>query len=666
MPKGRLLDARWRLLQVGLDVAAWVVALTFTTSTLYGFPTDQLSVGGLLALILVASAVHLVMALVCQLYRGRYKFGSFDEALGLCRAWCATTATLVALNIASGPGRLVPITVPVVAACAAAVLMSAARVTRRASKEHVTRRSQAAAEPVIVFGAGTGGSQAIQAMLLTPNSRYRPVAALDDDPDKRHLQMMGVPVVGPRHALAEAARRYDARLLVVAVPSADATLLRWLSEAAHQAGLQMKVVPSVGDLVSGRVRIQDIRDVNLEDLLGRHAVETDVRAVADHIRGKRVLVTGAGGSIGSELCRVISEYGPAKLFMLDRDESALHAVQLSLTGRALLDSDDLVLADIRDLQHLLDTFERLRPEIVFHAAALKHLTLLERFPAEAVKTNVWGTCSVLDAATRSGVQHFVNVSTDKAADPTSVLGYSKRLAERLTSSVATRTGRNYVSVRFGNVLGSRGSVLTAFTAQAAAGGPITVTHPDVTRYFMTVREAVQLMLQASAVSQGGHALVLDMGEPVRISEVAKRVASTVNGPIDIVYTGLRPGEKLHEDLLGDGEEDLRPFHPLISQVPVPPLDVLESLRLDISTEPGEIIESMRRMCTAPAEGHHGADSAGSGDRVIELPGPRQPWPGPERRRSQPESKWTGMPPAEVPTHSPRAATSGSAVPVPAE
>jgi FlaA1/EpsC-like NDP-sugar epimerase len=264
--------------------------------------------------------------------------------------------------------------------------------------------------------------------------------------------------------------------------------------------------------------------------------------------------------------------GPAELIMLDRDESALHEVQLRLHGRALLDSDETVLADIRDPRRIREVFERFRPQIVFHAAALKHLPLLERYPAEAVQSNILGTQTVLEAAAECGAESFVNISTDKAADPVSVLGYSKRVAERLTAHMAGQATGTYLSVRFGNVLGSRGSVLGALSAQVKTGGPLTVTHPDVTRYFMTVDEAVQLVLQAAAIGGSGEVLILDMGEPVRIADIARRLAAQSADPVEIVYTGLRPGEKLAEDLLGASEVDHRPRHPLVRHAHVKPLD----------------------------------------------------------------------------------------------
>jgi FlaA1/EpsC-like NDP-sugar epimerase len=286
------------------------------------------------------------------------------------------------------------------------------------------------------------------------------------------------------------------------------------------------------------------------------------------------------------LCRQIHRFAPAALVMVDRDESTLHAVQLSIDGRALLDSDAIVLVDLRDRDHVERIFAAHRPQVVFHAAALKHLTLLERHPVEGFRTNALATLDLLEVAADHGVERFVNVSTDKAADPTSTLGYTKRVAERLTSAVAETAEGTFMSVRFGNVLGSRGSVLMAFRAQLERGGPLTVTDPAASRYFMTVSEACQLVIQAGAIGRSGEALVLDIGEPVRIDDIARRLAEQSKHPIEIVYTGLRPGEKLHERLFADDERDHRPLHPLIAHVAVPALspDAVRQSWIDQSPE----------------------------------------------------------------------------------
>ena len=449
-----------------------------------------------------------------------------------------------------------------------------------------------------MFGAGEGGLQVITAMLRNPQSPYFPVALIDDDPRKQNLRMNGVPVLGTRKDLAAVARKVDADVMVVAIPSATAGLIRELSEVAEQAGLSVRVLPPVAELFGAPIGVSDIRPLTEADLLGRHEIDTDVAAIAGYLTGKRVLVTGAGGSIGSELCRQIYRFAPAELVMLDRDESALHAVQLSIEGRALLDSPNLVVCDIRDADRMREVFAEHRPEVVFHAAALKHLPLLELHPAEAREDQRVGDA---DAARRRHrqrrrpVRQHLHRQGGRPLQRARLHEAPRRAAHRACGRGAA--AGTYLSVRFGNVLGSRGSVLTTFRAQIDAGGPITVTHPDVTRYFMTVEEAVQLVIQAGAIGRGGEVLVLDMGEPVRIADVAHRLAAQAERPIDIVYTGLRPGEKLHEVLLGEGEIDARPRHPRIAQVPVPPLDPA-TLALDPALDPSALTAAMATACEA--------------------------------------------------------------------
>jgi FlaA1/EpsC-like NDP-sugar epimerase len=413
-------------------------------------------------------------------------------------------------------------------------------------------------------------------MRVDPNSPFMPVGLLDDDPAKRHLRIQGIPVLGNRTGLRHAVEETGAEVLVIAIPSARSELFRDVAESARGLGLKVQVLPTLHQVLHGKVGLRDLRDIDITDLLGREPVDTDVAASAGYITGKRVLVTGAGGSIGSELCRQLVSFDPAALLMLDRDESALHSLQLSIDGHGLLDTENVILADIRDREALGEVFAKHRPQVVFHAAALKHLPMLEQYPAEAWKTNVLGTANVLEAAKVAEVEVFVNISTDKAANPTSVLGYSKRIAERLTASVAHETPGKFVSVRFGNVLGSRGSVLPAFADQIAQGGPVTVTHPDVTRFFMMIPEACELVIQAAAVGHDGEAMVLEMGQPVRILGVATQmIEMSGRDDIEIVFTGLRDGEKLHEDLFGVAEGQRTTSHELIDAVPVPPLGIAE-------------------------------------------------------------------------------------------
>jgi FlaA1/EpsC-like NDP-sugar epimerase len=583
-----------------LDWATWLVGLVLAVWSRYDFVLTATLLAGAIAVGTVAATAHTLVAHVQYLYRGRHPTGSFDEVRAVSATVGISTAATLMANVAL-PVRLVPASSPAVGGLCALVMMLGLRYLSRFRAEHARRPDGRRAIPVLLFGAGAAGHDLLRAMLREPEGRYLPVGLLDDDPAKRRLRVRGVPVLGGRRQLAEAVRRTGATTVVFSVSNADAGLIRQVRRITLHAGASFKTLPSVGELLDGQVRVSDVRDPGLDDLLGRRQTEIDLAPIAGFLRGKRVLVTGAGGSIGSELCRQIHRFEPAELVMLDRDESALHAVQLSLHGRALLDGAGLVLADLRDPAAVRAAFAAARPQIVFHAAALKHLPLLQRHPGEAMQTNVSGTQTVLEQAQAVDVETFVNISTDKAANPVGVLGYSKRITERLTAYAATRRpGRAYLSVRFGNVLGSRGSALDAFRAQIAAGRPVTVTHPEVTRYFMTIHEAVQLVLQAAMHGRDGEALVLDMGSPVRVTEVVRQLAEQAATPVKIVYTGLRAGEKLHETLFGDGEHDRRPLHPLISHTPVPPLDPEQVRQLDPNADPAELVAALASLCRTEA------------------------------------------------------------------
>jgi FlaA1/EpsC-like NDP-sugar epimerase len=563
----------WKLARLAIlvaDLLSLHAGLVLVSVARYDGDVEQVDTEGLLICSAAGALTFVVLSAALRLHQGRHAVWSADEFKPLSVAVAMAALAVVSIDLAAGSPRLIPLSVPFVGAAVSFVFMLGFRLVIRSQREGAVRPRTG--QRTLVFGAGNGGHQLIRSMLGSVDSPYLPVGLLDDDPRKRHARIRGVRMLGTREQLAAAVAATDAEVLVIALPSADSALVRDLSQRATAAGLTVKVLPKFSDLFHGRVGIRDVRDIDIADLLGRHQVDTNVGEIADYLLGKRVLVTGAGGSIGSELCRQIAAFGPAELLMLDRDESALHAVSLSIHGEARLDLPQAILADIRDDDALRGLFRERRPDVVFHAAALKHVNMLEQYPAEGWKTNVLGTRNVLEAATAVGVSHFINVSTDKAADPVNVLGRTKRMAERLTATYAQRNEGRFLSVRFGNVLGSRGSVLETFAAQIARGGPITVTHPDVTRYFMTIPEAVQLVIQAGAIGSGGEALVLDMGEPVRIADVAAQLIALEGRPINILFTGLRPGEKLHEELFGSEELDSRPIHPLISHVPVPALE----------------------------------------------------------------------------------------------
>jgi len=552
-----------------VDCLLWIVAAEWAAACRFDFDLDRVSWLPVTCFAVEAGLAQVAAGHVLSMYRNRYPVGSFDEVLMLS-ASVLVVSMLGSAQAVAFPVNGLPRSLPALAFPFALVLTGAARYLRRLATER-RRRPAPGAERVLIYGAGNMGAQLAQRMLRDPRSPFLPVGFLDDDRGKRNLRNSGIRVLGARGALPAAAKATAATGVVIAIDHADAALIRGVRDVATVAGLRCMVAPRLNQLAGDRATPATVRDVDLPDMIGRHPVDTDVAAIAHYLTGKRILVTGAGGSIGSELCRQIHSFGPATLIMLDRDESALHAVQLSIYGQGLLDSPQIVLADIRDGESLNAIFAELAPEVVFHAAALKHLPLLERYPLEAWNTNVIGTLNVLEAAAGAGVRRLVNISTDKAADPVSALGYSKRLAEQLTSWMSRRIEGSYLSVRFGNVLGSRGSVLHAFHAQIAAGGPVTVTDPQVTRYFMTVSEACQLVVQAGAIGRPGEALVLDMGEPVRILDVARRMIAAAGTAVDIEFTGLRDGEKLHESPLGAGEDDDRRIHPLISHVVVPPV-----------------------------------------------------------------------------------------------
>jgi FlaA1/EpsC-like NDP-sugar epimerase len=555
-----------RLILVSLDVVVWsaaVIAATWLRFEVIPAAPEWRDVATAIAVVVAA---HLTIAGLSRLYSGRHRLGAFDDALTVGIVTAAAAVVLQVVSVLWPSGRLLPLSVPFAAGTAAIIGTVGGRVLMRRIREEGRRPDEA--ERALIVGAGSVGTKLARDMITDPRSPYLPVAFVDDHPGKEHYRASGVRVLGTLDDVARLCEELEVDRVIIAVADSSSELVRRVNDQASRVGVKVKVVPTLRQLLASGVSIGDLRDVELADLLGRHQIDTDVESIAGYLTNRKVLVTGAGGSIGSELCRQISRFGPQELIMLDRDESALHGTQLSIHGRALLDTPDVVLADIRDSERLRRIFDERRPDVVFHAAALKHLPMLEQYPEEAWKTNVLGTLNVLDAARESGVGVFVNISTDKAANPTSVLGFSKRIAERLTSAVAHEAPGRYVSVRFGNVLGSRGSVLTSFAEQIDHGGPVTVTHPQVTRYFMTIPEAVQLVIQAAAIGRDGEALVLDMGEPVRIVDVAHQLIALSGRDVDIVFTGLRPGEKLHEDLLAPDETGTSPEHPLVQHVAV--------------------------------------------------------------------------------------------------
>ncbi|TFC70137.1 polysaccharide biosynthesis protein [Cryobacterium sp. TMS1-20-1] len=556
--------------QYAFDAASWAVALILAQAFRYEFLVDLIRWVPLLLLCLTAAILQLFIGSLYHLYRGRHPYGSFAEVRSLLWSVLVTALILGVPVIVFGTLVEIPRSTVIIALPMAFIYMGGVRYYKRLLVERAIVPADDASN-TLVYGAGYLGSSIVRRMKTDAQSSFRAVGLIDDDPQRSNVWLHGVRVLGTGSDLTRVAKAAQATVLIVAIARVDAVRLREISDKADAAGLRVKVFPTLDEVLKGKVRLNDLRDLSIEDLIGRQPVDTEMASIAGYIAGKRVLVTGAGGSIGSELCRQINKFGPSELIMLDRDETGLQTTQISILGHGLLDTKDVVLADIRDLDALTEIFTERRPDVVFHAAALKHLSMLEQYPDEAWKTNVLGTRNVLQAAQEAGVKTFVNISTDKAANPTSVLGYSKRAGEQLTAYAAEQTGHDYISVRFGNVIGSRGSMLPTFTALIEAGGPLTITHPDVTRFFMTIPEACQLVVQAGGIGRPGEVLILDMGEPVRILDIAQRMIAQSGQNIEIVYTGLREGEKLHEELVGLGESDERPLHPKISHTHVAPI-----------------------------------------------------------------------------------------------
>lgn len=603
------------LLRTGLalwDSVSWLLAIVALVFARYSFSLRGPELTFVVQYAVGAVVLQLVVGYLTKLYRGRHSVASFEEASLLAMVTLGIGFVLGVLSVLfATPGypRVVTFTVPL----AAVVLMAAGRFGFRTLTR--VRSHGAEAEGVLVYGAGNAGQQLARLLLNDPDAPYEIVGFIDDDPSKRNLHVAGAKVLGSGDQLATAAAERGVSTVIVAIPSADRKLMREISARTDEAGLNTLVMPATRELVSGRVGLTDLHQLDVTDLLGRAQIHTNLAEIADYLTGKVVLVTGAGGSIGSEIARQVYRFGPSELVMLDRDESGLHGTQLSIFNQGLLDTPNMVLCDIRDAEALDKVFADHRPDVVFHAAALKHLPMLELYPLEGWKTNTLGSLNVLRAAEKYGVQRLVNISTDKAADATSVLGKTKRLAEELTAHFAARTGRPWLSVRFGNVLGSRGSMLHTFTTQIAAGGPLTVTHPDITRYFMTIPEACELTIQAGAIGQPADVLVLDMGEPVKILDVARGLIARSGKDIKIIFTGLRPNEKMHEVLFSDDEDRTATSHELIFRVAVPPLDPADLDSVD-GSDPESMATLTQQQTAAAAAARNLREAAAGLDGVV--------------------------------------------------
>ncbi|HEX3273689.1 MAG TPA: nucleoside-diphosphate sugar epimerase/dehydratase [Gemmatimonadales bacterium] len=526
------------------------------------------------ALLFLLISLPLKLAIFWQvgIYRRLWRYASIVDVERLISA--SSVSGLVALVVGAlilpGLGLTVmrvPLSVLFMDGLLTAVFAAAPRFAVRAFGRRRQHRRLLDARRALIVGAGGAGEMIVKELLGHPTLGLNPVAFVDDDRSKHGHRMCDLPVLGPLSAIPELAVAHEIDEVIIAMPRAPGAVVRQVVRAALELGVKTRTVPGMFDIISGRVTVASLRQVEIQDLLRREPIQTDLEEVRSLATGETVLVTGAGGSIGSELCRQLARLEPAQILLLGHGENSIFDILAELTDLFPTVTAVPVIADVRDRERLRQVFAQYRPYSVFHAAAHKHVPLMEHNIAEAVTNNVLGTRNVAELAAEFGAEHLVLISTDKAVRPTNVMGATKRVAEQIVQEIAEAHERKFVAVRFGNVLGSRGSVVPTFLRQIQNGGPVTVTHPEMRRYFMTIPEAVQLVLQAGAIGRGGEVFVLDMGEPVKVVDLATDLIRLsgleVGNDIEIRFTGARPGEKLYEELFFDAESAIPTDHPKV-------------------------------------------------------------------------------------------------------
>ncbi|MED4141480.1 nucleoside-diphosphate sugar epimerase/dehydratase [Priestia megaterium] len=497
---------------------------------------------------------HHVFAFIYRLYHKVWEYASVGEVMTIVKSVTLSVATAAVVQLVVNGN--VYVRVLFITWLLHICLIGGSRLSWRVTR-HRLIKATTLQESALIVGAGAAGTMLVRQLLKNSESELQPVAFVDDDIAKQKLDIYGVPVVGTTKAIPTIVEKNDIKHIILAIPSLGKTEVQKIYQECSKTNAKTKVMPMIEDIITGKVSVNQFRDVQVEDLLGRDPVELDINSISKKIKNKTILVTGAGGSIGSEICRQVSKFGPKKLLLLGHGENSIYAIDMELRNKYNQQFEIIpVIADIQDRERIMQVMQDHRPDVVYHAAAHKHVPLMEYNPKEAVKNNVIGTKNVAESADAAGVKTFVLISSDKAVNPTNVMGSTKRIAEMVIQNLDKRSETKFVAVRFGNVLGSRGSVIPLFKKQIRAGGPVTVTHPDMTRYFMTIPEASRLVMQAGALAYGGEIFVLDMGEPVKIVDLAKnliKLSGYTEDEIGIKYAGIRPGEKMYEELLGKDE-----------------------------------------------------------------------------------------------------------------
>ncbi len=611
---------RWQVRNrflAGTDVLGFAVSLAVAYVLRFeglALPSEQSET--LLRFLPFAIGTKVAALYFAGLYRRLWRHAGLVELerIGLAAGAAAVVVFVSGVWLLPAIGYLqvrVPISVAALDGFATLVVVAVPRfllrvLANRSGRDPVTRTTGEPLRRAIIAGAGSAGELIARELGSNAGLGIRPVAFVDDDSSKHGLELRGLPIAGSADRLADWRDRYLADELIIAIPSASGQVIRRLTQLAHAAGLTARTIPGLYELLSGRVSVTSLRPIQIEDLLRREPIRLDHDRLGSMVEGQTVLVTGAGGSIGSEIARQVAVLGPARLVLLGHGENSIFSVTQELTGSFPGLVIDPVVADTRDRGRIAAVLKRYRPELVLHAAAHKHVPLMEINVVEAVTNNIGGSRNVVEAAVEFGVERLVMVSTDKAVRPTSVMGATKRVAEQVVQDLALRAGRNLISVRFGNVLGSRGSVVPIFLEQIAAGGPVTVTHPAMRRYFMTIPESVQLVLEAAWIGRGGEVFVFDMGEPVKIVDLATDLVRLsgleIGKDIELQFTGVRPGEKLYEELFFGREQAEPTDHPKVLKAKHPDLpDGLASAvdellaRAQAGAPDHELVDRLRRL-----------------------------------------------------------------------